>query len=120
MRPPHDDEQDPFRYDVMVLIWLAADAEHVGHGNMYTSRVAMPAALALLSEVHAAVSVDPVLVNARGTIQFTPELLKHEAVVEEHDCEMSTPVVLPPGEGVGGDGVGDDPTQHWMFVGPAQ
>jgi hypothetical protein len=109
----------------MVEIWEAAEAEHVGHGNMYTSRVAMPAALALFKDVHAAESEDPVLLKARGMIQLMPELLKHDAVVDDSDCEMSTPVTLVPGVGVGGVGVGGvgvgpPETQHWMVEGPAQ
>ena len=48
----------------------------------HTSRVAMPADLALLSVVQTAVSTDPVDLKPRGMTKLRPLDLKHAAVDE--------------------------------------
>jgi len=73
----------------------------------------MPADRALFRVVHAFVSTAPVDFQARGIMNPKPLLLKHAAVVELTAALTSTPVWEPPGDGVGGTGVGLDPlTQH--------
>ena len=68
-----------------------ADAEHVGHGNMYTSRLRMPADLALLSEPQAAVSMVPVECHARAITVVYPLECKHWALDRLNAELKSTP-----------------------------
>lgn len=53
----------------------------------YTSRVEMPADLALLSVVHTEESTEPVDLKPRGMIKPMPLDLKHDAVEEPTAAE---------------------------------
>jgi hypothetical protein len=110
MRPLHCDLQLDFKYETSSFIWVAADLEHVGHGNMYASLYLMPALYALIIEVHTAVSTDPVDLYPRGITNEYPDETKQEAAEDVIVLLTSTPLVVEV----------EPVTQHCRSDGPTQ